>query len=45
MSERRPLRRRVHETPELGLFLPETVKAVRQSLEGLDVTIEEGPSS
>lgn len=39
------LRRRVHETPELGLFLPETVKAVRQSLEGLDVTIEEGPSS
>ena len=39
------LRRRVHEHPELGLFLPETVKAVRESLEGLDVTIEEGPSS
>lgn len=39
------LRRRVHETPELGLFLPETVKAVREALDGLDVTIEEGPSS
>ncbi|MFO1235437.1 MAG: M20 family metallopeptidase [Alphaproteobacteria bacterium] len=39
------LRRRVHETPELGLFLPETVKAVREALGGLDVTIEEGPSS
>lgn len=39
------LRRRVHEHPELGLFLPETVRAVRESLEGLDVTIEEGPSS
>ena len=39
------LRRKVHEMPELGLFLPETTKAVKDSLAGLDVTIEEGPSS
>lgn len=39
------LRRRIHEQPELGLFLPKTVAAVKESLAGLDVTIEEGPSS
>ncbi len=39
------LRRKVHEHPEIGLHLPETVKAVREQLVGLDVTIEEGPST
>ena len=39
------LRRRIHEHPELGLHLPMTVAAVRESLQGLDVKIEEGPSS
>ena len=39
------LRRRVHAHPELGLHTPETVKAVRESLAGLDVTIEEGPQT
>lgn len=39
------LRRRIHEHPELGLHLPKTVAAVREALAGLDVTIEEGPSS
>ena len=39
------LRRKIHEHPELGLQLPKTVAAVRDALRGLDVTIEEGPSS
>lgn len=39
------LRRKIHEYPELGLHLPKTVSAVREALAGLDVTIEEGPSS
>jgi hippurate hydrolase len=39
------LRRRIHEHPELGLFLPKTVEAVREALDGLDVKIEHGPSS
>jgi hippurate hydrolase len=39
------LRRRIHEHPELGLHLPKTVDAVRDALAGLDVTIEEGPST
>ncbi len=39
------LRRRIHEHPELGLFLPKTVAAVREALDGLDVKIETGPSS
>ncbi|MEQ1755651.1 MAG: M20 family metallopeptidase [Micropepsaceae bacterium] len=39
------LRRRIHEHPELGLHLPMTVAAVRDALKGLDVKIEEGPSS
>ena len=39
------LRRKIHEHPELGLDLPKTVAAVRDALKGLDVTIEEGPSS
>lgn len=39
------LRRRIHEHPELGLHLPKTVAAVRDALKGLDVKIEEGPSS
>jgi amidohydrolase len=39
------LRRRIHEHPELGLHLPKTVEAVREALAGLDVTIEEGPST
>lgn len=39
------MRRKIHARPELGLFLPETVATVRKALEGLDVAIEEGPSS
>lgn len=39
------LRRKIHENPELGLFLPKTVAAVREALNGLDVGIETGPSS
>ena len=39
------LRRKIHENPELGLFLPKTVAAVREALTGLDVGIETGPSS
>ena len=39
------LRRRIHEHPELGLHLPKTVAAVKEALAGLDVSIEEGPSS
>ena len=39
------LRRRIHAHPELGLHLPLTTAAVREALQGLDVTIEEGPSS
>ena len=39
------LRRKIHENPELGLFLPKTVAAVREALHGLDVGIETGPSS
>lgn len=39
------MRRRIHAHPELGLFLPETVKTVRAALDGLDVTYDEGPSS
>lgn len=39
------LRRRIHEHPELGLDLPMTVAAVRESLSGLDVKIETGPST
>ncbi|MFN9542227.1 MAG: M20 family metallopeptidase [Alphaproteobacteria bacterium] len=39
------LRRKIHEYPELGPHLPKTVSAVREARAGLDVTIEEGPSS
>jgi hippurate hydrolase len=39
------MRRRIHEHPELGLHLPKTVATVKEALSGLDVTIEEGPSS
>jgi len=39
------LRRRIHEHPELGLHLPKTVEAVRETLDGLDVKIEHGPST
>ncbi|MBI1213227.1 MAG: amidohydrolase [Alphaproteobacteria bacterium] len=39
------LRRRIHEHPELGLHLPNTVAAVREILDGLDVKIEHGPST
>lgn len=39
------LRRRIHQHPELGLHLPETTRAVKESLAGLDVTIDEGPQT
>ena len=39
------LRRRIHANPELGLHLPMTTQAVRDALQGLDVSIEQGPSS
>lgn len=39
------LRRRIHEYPELGLDLPLTTAAVKESLAGLDVTIDQGPST
>lgn len=39
------LRRTIHAYPELGNFLPVTVKTVREALAGLDLTYEEGPSS
>ena len=39
------MRRKIHAHPELGLHLPVTVAAVRDALSGLDVSIEEGPSS
>ena len=39
------LRRRIHAHPELGLHLPMTTQAVRDTLQGLDVSIEQGPSS
>jgi amidohydrolase len=39
------LRRRIHQHPELGLHLPMTVAAVRETLAGLDVKIETGPST
>ena len=39
------LRRRIHEHPELGLHLPVTTKTVRDALEGLDVKIDQGPST
>lgn len=45
LAETVKLRRRIHQHPELGLHLPETVKAVRESLAGLDVTIDEGPQT
>ena len=35
------LRRRIHRHPELGLELPETKRALLQSLEGLDLEIRE----
>lgn len=39
------LRRTIHAYPELGNFLPVTVKTVREALAGLDLTYDEGPSS
>ncbi len=39
------LRRKIHEYPELGLHLPKTTAAVREALSGLDVKIEQGPST
>lgn len=39
------LRRKIHRHPELGLHLPETTRAVREALAGLDVEIQEGPST
>jgi amidohydrolase len=39
------LRRRIHANPELGLDLPATTQSVLDSLEGLDVKIERGPST
>ena len=39
------LRRRIHARPELGLDLPETTKAVFDSLNGLDVEIDRGRST
>lgn len=39
------LRRTIHAYPELGNFLPVTVKTVREALADLDLTYEEGPSS
>ncbi|MBN9571025.1 MAG: amidohydrolase, partial [Alphaproteobacteria bacterium] len=39
------LRRRLHQHPELGLDLPETTKAVREALSGLDLDIAQGPST
>lgn len=39
------MRRQIHQHPELGLHLPMTTKTVRDSLQGLDVTIDEGPST
>ena len=39
------LRRKIHEFPELGLHLPKTTAAVREALSGLDVKIEQGPST
>ncbi|HAH10940.1 MAG TPA: amidohydrolase [Alphaproteobacteria bacterium] len=39
------LRRRIHQHPELGLHLPETTRAVKEALAGLDVAIDEGPQT
>src|SRR5258706_14661994 len=39
------LRRRIHAHPELGLDLPVTTAAVVESLKGLDVSIDRGPST
>jgi hippurate hydrolase len=39
------LRRKIHEHPELGLHVPKTAQAVREALAGLDVKIEQGPST
>jgi len=39
------LRRRIHEHPELGLHLPMTTAAVLETLDGLDVRIDKGPST
>lgn len=39
------LRRKIHEHPELGLHTPETAKAVKDSLQDLDVSIAEGPQT
>ena len=39
------LRRRIHAHPELGLQLPVTTAAVLDSLKGLDVEIDTGPST
>jgi hippurate hydrolase len=39
------LRRRIHAMPELGLDLPLTTAAVLESLEGLEVRIDRGPST
>jgi len=45
LDETIALRRRIHEQPELGLDLPVTTKAVLDSLKGLDVEIDRGPST
>lgn len=45
MPETVTLRRKIHEHPELGLDLPMTTAAVREALGGLDVMIEQGPST
>ena len=39
------LRRRIHAYPELGLDLPKTTEAVLESLRGLDLAIDRGPST
>ena len=45
MPETVALRRKIHAFPELGLHLPVTTQTVKDALSGLDVTIEEGPST
>ena len=45
LGETIALRRRIHAHPELGLDLPETTKAVLDSLAGLDVEIDRGRST
>jgi amidohydrolase len=45
LDETIALRRRIHEYPELGLDLPRTTEAVLNSLKGLTLDIDRGPST